>query len=92
MTQLTDLFKGLLALEGHITRAQDLEGGAATAPAATATATETEATPRLGVLQHLLLLGGRPMHAGHNLDVDEPFDVLPAANDDDRAPVCGACG
>lgn len=27
------------------------------------------------LLAQLLYLGGRPMHAGHNFDLDEPFDV-----------------
>ncbi len=29
-----------------------------------------------GFLAHLLYLGGRPMHAGHNLDIEEPFEQL----------------
>ncbi len=39
---------------------------------------------RGGVLAHLLYLGGRPMHAGHNLDIEEPFEQL--GDDDDIAP------
>lgn len=90
MTRIADLFKGLMFLEGHFTHPEDIDDDFA--PAAVAQAPETEPAPRLGVLQHLLLLGGRPMHAGHNLDVDEPFEVLPAANHAARAPVCAACG
>ncbi len=29
-----------------------------------------------GFFAHLLYLGGRPMHAGHNLDIEEPFEQL----------------
>ena len=32
------------------------------------------------LLRELVYLGGRPMHAGHNDDIDEPFDILPLAN------------
>ena len=35
---------------------------------------------RGGVLARLLYLGGRPMHVGHNLDIEEPFGQL--AGDD----------
>ncbi|MEO6066091.1 MAG: hypothetical protein ABIP49_09970 [Lysobacterales bacterium] len=43
------------------------------------------ASPRkpAGFLAHLLYLGGRPMHAGHNLDIEEPFEQL--ASEDDIA-------
>lgn len=87
MTQLTDLFKGLMFLEGHITHPEDLQE--AVAPPAVAGA--PVAAPRLGLLQNLWLLGGRPMHAGHNLDLEEPFELPPVANDP-GAPVCAACG
>jgi hypothetical protein len=33
-----------------------------------------------GLLDQLFLLGGRPMHAGHNFDLDEPFELPAAAN------------
>lgn len=101
MTRIAELFKGLMFLQGHFTRPEDLDGGAAAQarapqqPAspqpAPAQAPAPEPAPRLGLLQNVWLLGGRPMHAGHNTDLEEPFDVLPAANDA-AAPVCAACG
>lgn len=38
-----------------------------------------------GLLDHLRYLGGRPMHAGHNFDIEEPFDA-----DEAPAPVPAA--
>ena len=92
-----NLFKGLMFLEGHFTRPEDIDDDFA--PLGNRAASESWRTarpgvaspdaprPRLGLLQHLWLLGGRPMHAGHNLDVEEPFEVPAAAND---APPAGA--
>lgn len=34
-----------------------------------------QANQALSVLDQLLLLGGRPMHAGHNFDLDDPFEL-----------------
>lgn len=36
--------------------------------------------PRTHFLDHLLYLGGRPMHAGHNFDVAEPFEQAARAD------------
>ena len=96
-----NLFKGLMFLDGHFTRPEDIDddfaplGNRAEAArwraARPGLGTVGEAAPRLGVLQNLLLLGGRPMHAGHNLDLEEPFEV-PAAANDAAAVSCAACG
>jgi hypothetical protein len=128
-----NMFKGLMFLDGHFTRPEDLEEpraeyGAHTAAAdfgpqlgnraasaswlarqgrrarsTTDSATGASAassreisakraafvreqaasvTPAQGpgLLDQLFLLGGRPMHAGHNLDLDEPFELPAAAN------------
>ena len=98
-----NLFKGLMFLEGHFTRPEDLDddfaplgNDAANARwrAASRGAAATLSAPSLGVLGQLLFLGGRPMHAGHNLDVDEPFEQLSAANDGGAVALrdCAACG
>ena len=116
-----NMFKGLMFLDGHFTRPEDLEEpraeyGAHTAAddfgptlgnraasvswlgrqgrrarSTTDSAARTReisanraasATPAKGpgLLDQLFLLGGRPMHAGHNLDLDEPFELPVAAN------------
>ena len=51
------------------------------------------ASPRkpAGFLAHLLYLGGRPMHAGHNLDIEEPFEQL-GGNDGIAAPAARRTG
>lgn len=83
-----NLFKGLMFLEGHFTRPEDIDpdfaplGNHQPRPVA---------VPHLRLLRQLQFLGGRPMHAGHNLDLDEPFEQLSAANDDDPL-VCASCG
>lgn len=97
-----NLFKGLMFLEGHFTRPEDIdddfsplgnhaagERWRAERPGLPAAA---DAAPRLGLLQNLLLLGGRPMHAGHNLDVEEPFELPAAANDGVLTAACATCG
>ena len=128
-----NLFKGLMFLDGHFTRPEDLEEPRAEYGAHTAAAdfgptlgnraasagwlarqgrrarstTDTAARSREisaqrtasaigqaaaighaavkpakgpGLLDQLFLLGGRPMHAGYNLDLDEPFELPVAAN------------
>jgi hypothetical protein len=60
-----NLFKSLLFLHGHFVRLEDIEPADAASPAA----------PDLPA--PLQFPGGRPMHAGHKLDVEEPFDPLP---------------
>ena len=94
-----NLFKGLMFLEGHFTRPDDLD--ADFAPLGNRTAGERwharaasasePAGSGLGLLQQLQFLGGRPMHAGHNLDLEEPFEQL-AANDELQLRDCVACG
>ena len=127
-----NMFKGLMFLDGHFTRPEDLEEpraeyGAHTAAAdfgrtlgnraasaswlarqgrraRSTTDSSADSTARTreistkraasareqaasvtpakgpGLLDQLFLLGGRPMHAGHNLDLDEPFELPVAAN------------
>ena len=101
MSQLTDMFKGLMFLQGHIVHPEDatippalgnraasarwfaVHGGDGRAP---------KAPDAFSAIEHLSFLGGRPMHAGHNLDLDEPFEQLGEAANDDTAPqVCAAC-
>jgi hypothetical protein len=103
-----NLFKGLMFLEGHFTRPEDIDDdfaplgnhaanarwrardpGAASEALGAASPADR---PRLGLLQNLLLLGGRPMHAGHNLDVEEPFELPAAANDAEPSAACATCG
>ena len=66
-----NLWHGLLFLQGHLADA-DLARSLADAPAPSPKPAQEPA----GVLGHVLYLGGRPMHAGHNFDVEEPFDDL----------------
>ena len=42
-------------------------------PAVTA---RSSSQPRPGLLSRLQYLGGRPMHAGHNFDLEDPFEAL----------------
>ena len=91
-----NLFKGLMFLEGHFTRPDDLDDdfaplGNGTASKRPNAGTASAAGPVLGLLQHLQFLGGRPMHAGHNVDLEEPFEQL-AANDTPQLRDCAACG
>lgn len=103
MGQFTDLFKGLMFLQGHFTRPEDLDGGFASLGNRTASdrwfrrnsgAGYDAATASAGfsLVEHLQFLGGRPMHAGHNLDAEEPFEQLAAANDSPALRECAACG
>ena len=116
MSRTTDLFKGLMFLHGHFSRPEDLderfaplgnrnasERWFAGNPGVGAKAPESEPAtePKLGLLAQLTFLGGRPMHAGHNLDLDEPFEQLPAAPRvarraaaaaNDGFTECAACG
>ena len=86
MRQLNDMFKGLMFLQGHFVHPED----AASPPARgfagdggqhrSGQAAAAEDSSAIG---HLALLGGRPMHAGHNLDRGEPFEPLGGAANDD---------
>lgn len=74
-----NVFKGLLFLHGHFVRPEDVEPAGDEAPSP---------APARNPLADLRFLGGRPMHAGHNFDVEEPFD--PPAVEPQREPAC--CG
>ena len=103
MSQLTDMFKGLMFLQGHIVHPED-----ATIPPSLGNrdasarwfaahggdgrSGKTPASEDFSAIEHLSVLGGRPMHAGHNLDLDEPFEQLgDAANDDAALRACATC-
>lgn len=96
-----NLFKGLMFLEGHFTRPEDVDDDFAPLGNRAAGARwrrdargapAQAAPPALGVLASLQFLGGRPMHAGHNLDLEEPFEQLVAANDAAASRALAACG
>ncbi len=91
-----NLFKGLLFLEGHFTRPEDLDDDFARpgdrAAGGDGRGTGVRPAPALGVLASLQFLGGRPMHAGHNLDLEEPFEQLVAANDAAASRALATCG
>lgn len=77
------LFKSLLFLHGHIVRPEDVEllAGNLARPS------------RANPLGPLRFLGGRPMHAGHNYDVEEPFELPPITRDPlPRCPELAGCG
>lgn len=108
MSQLTDMFKGLMFLQGHVIHPED-----GTIPPAWGNRAASErwfaahggdgqrrdprAEPGFSLAEHLAFLGGRPMHAGHNLDLDEPFEQLgeaandAEANDDAASRICATC-
>lgn len=64
----TNLWHGLLFLHGHITHPET---------ALSLAREDVSPHPRgpvdMSLLQRLLFLGGRPMHAGENFDVEEPL-------------------
>lgn len=87
MSRITDMFKGLMFLQGHFTRPDDLDPSLPLGNRAASdrwfagkagTAADRPATG-LNLLDHLTFLGGRPMHAGHNLDIEEPFEQFATA-------------
>ena len=67
---LSQLSAGLLFLHGHIAD-PDL---AATLAASQDRTSPTPRSPAMDLFKSLMYLGGRPMHPGHNLDLDEPFE------------------
>ena len=68
---LSQLSAGLLFLHGHIT---DPALAATLAAAGERESTPTSRSPAMDLFKSLMYLGGRPMHAGHNYDLDEPFE------------------
>lgn len=81
--QSPNLWHGLLFLHGHIADpalARALAAARGAAPAA-------RSRGPLRLLGHVRYLGGRPMHAGHNFDVEEPLVEAAAAEAPQGAPV-----
>ena len=66
---LSKLSAGLLFLHGHIA-----DPALAATLAQDRTPTPTQRRPAMDLFKSLMYLGGRPMHAGHNYDLDEPFE------------------
>ena len=60
---------GLLFLHGHIANAP--LGVALASPAAPGT---DPRRPTMDLFKSVMYLGGRPMHPGHNYDLEEPFE------------------
>jgi hypothetical protein len=69
---LSQLSAGLLFLHGHIAD-PDLAAKLAAA-AEERDYTPTSRSSVMDLFKTLMYLGGRPMHPGHNFDVDEPFE------------------
>jgi len=63
------LYRDLLFLHGHIADPALAISLAADNPAAPAFR-----SPAMDLFKSLMYLGGRPMHSGHNYDLDEPFE------------------
>ena len=68
---LSQLSAGLLFLHGHIT---DPALAATLAAAQDRPSTPTSRSPAMDLFKSLMYLGGRPMHPGHNYDLEEPFE------------------
>ena len=69
-----NVWHGLLFLHGHLA-----DAGLARTLADPPAPRPRRPTVATALLQHVLYLGGRPMHPGHNFDVEEAFDAPPAA-------------
>lgn len=77
------LFKSLLFLHGHIVRPEDAE----------LLARDAASQPLADLLGPLRLLGGRPMRAGRNHDVEDPFELPPITREPvPRRPELAGCG
>ena len=68
---LSQLSAGLLFLHGHIT---DPALATTLAAGQDRLSTPTSRSPAMDLFKSLMYLGGRPMHPGHNFDLDEPFE------------------
>ena len=66
---LSQLSAGLLFLHGHIA-----DPALARSLAAAEERTPTSRSSTMDLFKSLMYLGGRPMHAGHNYDLGEPFE------------------
>jgi hypothetical protein len=102
MSQLADMFKGLMFLHGHILRPEDVAPPSPQPGNRVASERRFAAhgdgghgaarDPGFSLAEHLAFLGGRPMHAGHNLDLEEPFEQLgEMADDRAAAQACATC-
>ncbi|HSR64902.1 MAG TPA: hypothetical protein VLM17_04770 [Xanthomonadaceae bacterium] len=69
--KLSQLSAGLLFLHGHIS---DPALATALADASERASTRTSRSRAMHLLGSLAYLGGRPMHPGHNFDLEEPFE------------------
>ena len=69
--RLSQLSAGLLFLHGHIT---DPGLAASLAASQDRPSSPMSRSPAMDLFKSLMYLGGRPMHPGHNFDLDEPFE------------------
>jgi hypothetical protein len=68
---LSQLSAGLLFLHGHIA---DPALAKTLAAGGERPSTPTPRRPAMDLFKSLMYLGGRPMHPGHNYDLEEPFE------------------
>jgi hypothetical protein len=67
-----NLYSGLLFLHGHIT--DPALAATLAASAEDRASTPTSRSLAMDLFKSLMYLGGRPMHSGHNYDLDESFE------------------
>jgi len=71
-SSVMNLYSGLLFLHGHIT--DHALAATLAASAEDRASTPTSRSPAMDLFKSLMYLGGRPMHSGHNFDLDESFE------------------
>lgn len=76
------IFREMLFLEGYSNRPQDLVDARDCDQE-----TDQRRKPRSS-LRTLWLLGGRPMHAGHNFDQEEPLEGYAVRSRSDHSACC----
>ncbi len=76
------IFREMLFLEGYSNRPQDLVDVRDCSQQA------GEQRERQSSLRMLWLLGGRPMHAGHNYDQEEPLEGYAVRTRSDQRACC----
>jgi len=77
-----NLYKGLLFLHGHVADtdlARRLDDDVPPAAPAARRVPARRSHVWRALLRNLWMLGGRPMTAGHNDDLEEPFERVPCA-------------